>query len=353
MTTAVVKIGTSSLTDASGQIDEEAIERVATGVADLRRAGHQVVLVTSGAIAAGLPELGMDATDRPSDAVTLQAASSVGHPVLHRTWAAALSRHDLRSGQILLAPHNFGDRRQYLHARATLSRLLELGVVPVVNENDAVTDEEIRFGDNDRIAALVASLVSADVLVLLTDTEGVLTADPRIDPSASLIEEIVEFDRQLLDAAGASGSVRGSGGMASKLTAARIAAWSGVRTVIARADRPDVIPAAVAGTAGVGTSVVPRPTKLSARKIWIGFAMPSVATLTVDAGARTALEQGGRSLLAAGVTSTSGAFERRDPIEVADPSGEVFAKGIARIGSAELPEHVGVVIHVDDMVVLA
>jgi len=161
VTTAVVKIGTSSLTDASGQIDEEAIERVATGVADLRRAGHQVVLVTSGAIAAGLPELGMDATDRPSDAVTLQAASSVGHPVLHRTWAAALSRHDLRSGQILLAPHNFGDRRQYLHARATLSRLLELGVVPVVNENDAVTDEEIRFGDNDRIAALVASLVSA------------------------------------------------------------------------------------------------------------------------------------------------------------------------------------------------
>ena len=346
MTTAVVKVGTSSLTDASGQIDEEAIERVAAGVADLRRAGHQVVLVTSGAIAAGLPELGMDATDRPSDAVTLQAASSVGHPVLHRTWAAALSRHDLRSGQILLAPHNFGDRRQYLHARATLSRLLELGVVPVVNENDAVTDEEIRFGDNDRIAALVASLVSAEVLVLLTDTEGVLTADPRIDPSASLIEEIVEFDRQLLDAAGASGSVRGSGGMASKLKAA-------IRAVIARADRPDVIPAAVAGTAGVGTSVVPRPTKLSARKVWIGFAMPSVATLTVDAGARTALEQGGRSLLAAGVTEASGPFERRDPIEVADPSGEVFAKGIARVGSGELADHVGVVIHVDDMVVLA
>ena len=180
-----------------------------------------------------------------------------------------------------------------------------------------------------------------------------LTADPRIDPSASLIEEIVEFDRQLLDAAGASGSVRGSGGMASKLTAARIAAWSGVRTVIARADRPDVIPAAVAGTAGVGTSVVPRPTKLSARKVWIGFAMPSVATLTVDAGARTALEQGGRSLLAAGVTEASGPFERRDPIEVADPSGEVFAKGIARVGSGELADHVGVVIHVDDMVVLA
>ncbi len=353
MTTAVVKVGTSSLTDASGQIDEKAIERVAAGVADLRSAGHRVVLVTSGAIAAGLPELGMDATDRPSDAVTLQAASSVGHPVLHRTWSAALKRHGLRSGQILLAPHNFGDRRQYLHARATLSRLLELDVVPVVNENDAVTDEEIRFGDNDRIAALVASLVSAEVLVLLTDTEGVLTADPRHDPTASLIEEIVEFDRQLLEVAGASGTVRGSGGMASKLTAARIAAWSGVRTVIAQADRADVISAAVAGTPGVGTSVVPRPTKLSARKVWIGFAMPSVATLTVDEGARNALEQGGRSLLAAGVVAAVGEFDRRDPIEVADPTGEVFAKGIARVSSADLPDHVGVVVHVDDLVVLA
>jgi glutamate 5-kinase len=365
VTTAVVKVGTSSLTDSAGTINLEAIERVAAGIAQLRADGHTAVLVTSGAIAAGLPELGMDATNRPTDAVTLQAASSVGQPVLYRTWDAALAAHGLRTGQILLAPHNFGERRQYLHARSTLQRLLELGVVPIINENDAVTDEEIRFGDNDRIAALVSALVDADVLVLLTDTDGVLTADPRLDPSASLIEEIVEFDRQLLDVAGASGSVRGSGGMASKLTAARIAAWSGVRTVIARADRDGVIRSAVNGDAGVGTSVVPRPTRLSARKVWIGFAMPSVATVTVDAGARTALEQGGRSLLAAGVLGVTGSFERRDPIELADPDGVVFAKGVARMSHSELDEVAGVsasdlpdatpriVIHADDLVVLA
>ncbi len=363
MSRIVVKIGTSSLTDEAGVIDNGVIDKVAGEVAELRSAGHEVTIVSSGAISAGLPVLGISAADRPTDSVSLQAMSSIGQPALLRTWSEALANHGLVVGQILLAPHNFGERAQYLHARSTLTKLHELGVVPLINENDAVTDTEIRYGDNDRIAALVANLISADLLVLLTDTDGVLTADPRLDPNASLIDEVAEFD-QLIDAAvGGAGTVRGSGGMASKLTAARIAAWSGVRTVIANASRPNVINDAVVGAEGVGTTINARLTTLSARKLWIGFAMPAVATITVDSGARRALEQGGRSLLSVGVSSIEGSFERRDPVEVADPDGVVFAKGISRTSSEELvasgyvteraAEQAGVVIHVDDLVVLA
>ncbi|NNC80272.1 MAG: glutamate 5-kinase [Acidimicrobiales bacterium] len=361
MSTVVVKVGTSSLTDERGVIDRSIIEKVAEEIATARTAGHQVVLVTSGAIAAGLPVLGMDATNRPTDAVTLQAASSVGQPQLIRAWSDALAACGSTTGQILLAPHNFGDRRQYLHARSTLARLLELDVTPIVNENDAVTDDEIRYGDNDRIAALVAHLVDAEVLVLLTDTQGVLTADPRVDPEASLIEEIVDLDAQLESVGAGAGSVRGSGGMASKLMAARIAAWSAVRTVIASTDRPHVLADAISGIEGVGSNVAARTTSLPARKLWIAFATAPVATIIVDDGARRALEKGGTSLLAAGVVSASGTFERRDAVELADPHGEVFAKGVTRISGEDLDAARNgangsarpVVVHVDDLVVLA
>lgn len=362
MTRIVVKIGTSSLTDEAGVIDTQVIDLVAADVSALRRDGHEVTIVSSGAIAAGLPILGISAADRPGDAVSLQAMSSIGQPALLGTWSAAFERHGLVVGQILLAPHNFGERVQYLHARSTLNRLHELGVVPLINENDAVTDAEIRYGDNDRIAALVANLISADVLVLLTDTDGVLTADPRVDPAASLIEEIAEFDQHLEAMVGGAGTVRGSGGMASKLTAARMAAWSGVRTVIANASRPKVIADAACGAPGVGTTVPARPTTLSARKLWIGFAMPAVGSIVVDAGARRALERGGRSLLAVGVTEIRGAFDRRDPVEVLDADGVIFAKGISRVASSETRfgsnaegptgDNGGIVVHADDLVVL-
>ena len=203
----VAKIGTSSITDDHGEIDEAAIAQV------LRRGrrgcgppGHRVVVVTSGAIAAGLPALGLGGDRRPRDARTLQAVSAVGQSRLMRVYDRAVRRRTaLVGGQVLLAPLDFGVRQQYLHARGTLRRLLELGVVPVVNENDAIADDEIRFGDNDRLAALVAHLVDADLLVLLTDTAGLLTADPRLDPSASLIEEIVEVDHALEALAGGAG----------------------------------------------------------------------------------------------------------------------------------------------------
>ncbi len=237
-------------------------------------------------------------------------------------------------------------------------------MVPVVNENDAIADDEIRFGDNDRLAALVSHLLAADLLVLLTDQIGLLTGDPRLDHEASLIEEIVAVDHSLEAVAGGAGTARGSGGMASKLTAAKIAAWSGVRAVIAAADRPDVLQGALAGTAGVGTVFVPRPVRLPARKLWIAFAVGSSGTVTVDDGARAALTMRGVSLLPAGVIGVDGDFDRDDAVEVAGPDGKVFAKGLVRHPApvlrtlagrrtADLPaDTVAVAVHRDDLVIL-
>ncbi len=360
----VAKIGTSSVTDDAGQIDPGAIAKLCGEVAALRREGHQVVVVTSGAIGAGLPALGWAAGDRPRDAVTLQAVSAVGQSRLMAVYDAALAEHDLVAGQVLLAPLDFMVRQQYVHARGTLARLLELGVVPVVNENDAIADDEIRFGDNDRLAALVAHLVEAELLVLLTDTAGVLTGDPRLDASASLIEEILEVDQQLESVAGGAGSARGSGGMATKLAAARIAAWSGVRAVIASASREGVLADAVAGVPGIGTTVQAHERRLPARKLWIAFAVGASGTLIVDEGARRALVEQGRSLLHAGIVRVEGTFTRDDAVEVADTTGEVFAKGLVRMDATALALHAGLrsdalpegvppeAVHRDDLVVL-
>ena len=359
----VAKIGTSSITDSNGRIDAPSVERFCDGVAELRAAGHPVVIVTSGAVSAGLPALGWS-KDRPRDAATLQAVSAVGQARLVQVYEEALGRHDLLCGQVLLVPLDFMVRSQYLHARSTLTRLLELGVVPVVNENDATADDEIRFGDNDRLAALVAHLVGAETLILLTDQAGLYTADPRLDAQASLIEEIVALDAVLGAEVGGAGTARGSGGMASKLAAARIAAWSGVPAVIAAATRPNVLQDAVAGTPGVGTVVRPAERRLSARKLWIAFAVGSAGTITVDEGARRALVEGNRSLLPAGVLSSTGSFRAEEAVEVLGPDGAAFAKGLVQCSAAELAVIAGrhtsflpegaahEVIHRDDLVVL-
>jgi glutamate 5-kinase len=361
--TVVVKIGTSSVTTTSGRVDTAAIERLAAEVATVRAGGRRVVVVSSGAIAAGWSALAPDQR-RPSDLATLQAVAAVGQHRLMQVWSDSLDRHDLTAGQVLLAPLDFVHRSQYLHARQTLARLLELGVVPVVNENDAVADEEIRFGDNDRLAALVAHLVGAELLVLLTDTAGLLTEDPRRTTGGSLIEEVVEIDHELEQLAGGPGSEAGSGGMASKLAAAKIAVWSGVEAVIADATRPDVLVDVLASAPGVGTRFRPRDRRLPARKLWIAFAVGSSGTIVVDEGARRALVERGRSLLSAGVVSTRGEFAADDAVEIADPEGRVFAKGLvgqpaAVVGrwagrhSAELPDDVAPeVVHRDDLVVL-
>ena len=363
-TTIVAKIGSSSITDHDGRISTTAVAKLCREVAALRAVGHRCVIVTSGAIAAGLPLLGLGGDRRPRDPSTLQAVSAVGQGRLIGHYLDELAGHGLVGGQVLLTPLDFIVRNQYVHARATMQRLLELGVVPIVNENDAVADDEIRFGDNDRIAALVAHLVDAEHLVLLTDTPGVFTADPRVDEHASLIEEIVEIDVQLEAVAGGAGTARGSGGMASKLAAAKIATWSGVRVVIAKADRPDVLLDAVTGVAGVGTVFVPKPHRLAARKLWIAFAVAPAGRVVVDDGARAALVERGVSLLGAGVVDVSGDFEPGDAVEICDRRGSVFAKGLTRHDAAtvrsmtgkrtsQLPEGLAPeVVHRDDLVIV-
>jgi glutamate 5-kinase len=356
----VVKIGTSSITNERGELVDANLVKLCAEIARARREGHDVVVVCSGAIAAGLPALGLH--QRPTDIGTLQAIAAVGQPLLMERIGAILGEHGVVSGQVLLTPHDFGHRTQYLHARETIGRLIDLEVVPVVNENDTVADDEIRYGDNDRLAALVSHLIGAELLVLLTDTAGLYTADPRLDEQASLIEEIVEVDAALEAVAGGAGTVRGSGGMASKLAAAKIAAWSGVRVVIAAADAPGVVLDAVAGRP-VGTVVLPRRERLSSRKLWIAFARAASGRIVVDAGARKALTEQGRSLLAAGVVGVEGHFDAEDAIEVV-ADGEPFAKGIVRYSAGalrdvagrrttELPEGLPhEVVHRDDLVVL-
>ncbi len=358
---AVVKIGTSSVTTAEGLVNHEAVERLSREVGAVRREGHDVVIVSSGAVTAGVATLRPHG-GRPADAITLQALSAVGQPRLMRVYDDALQTEGLVAAQVLLVPNDFGERRQYLHARATLLRLLELGVVPVVNENDALADDEIRFGDNDRIAALVANLIGAQLLVLLTDTPGLYDQDPRYAQDALLVAEVVEFDEALERAAGGPGSANSSGGMASKVAAARIASWSGVRVVIAKSDRPSVVVDAVHGVPGVGTVIAAKDRRIPARKLWIAFALPATSRVRVDAGAVEALVKRDASLLLAGVHGCTGEFAVGDAIEIEDLGGNVFAKGIARLSSAEVTAHLGAsahgrresgeLIHRDDLIVL-
>ena len=358
----VAKIGSSSLTDDLGVIDRRAIAKLCEETAALRRAGHEVLIVTSGAVSSGVAALGLGA--RPTDMPTLQALAAAGQPRLMEVYGAELALHGLVPGQVLLVPHDFVNRRQYLHARQTLTRLLELGCVPIINENDAIANDENRFGDNDRIAALVSHLVSADVLVLLTDTPGLYTANPRTDPSAVLVTDVRADDPMLAVDASGTGSSRGSGGMASKLAAARIASWSGVRAVIAQADREGVLLDAVEGASGVGTTFHAMDRRLPARKLWIAFAAGTDGAVTVDAGARTALVTRGVSLLPAGITAVTGDFDEGDNVDIVGPDGTVFARGMATVAAgavramagkrtSDLPDDVPrEVVHRDDLVIL-
>lgn len=357
--TIVVKVGTSSLTGGpfgadQPSLDDDALDKLCGDIATVRAAGHRVVLVSSAAIAAGMAKLDMG--ERPRDFESLQALSAVGQIELMRRYEEVCRTYGFHCGQVLLAPPDFFNRARYLRARSCIERLLALGVLPIVNENDAVADDAIRFGDNDRIAALVAHLIRADLLLLLTDTEGVLTADPRVDEQASLIEEIQEVDREIERLAGGAATDMSQGGMASKLSAAKIASWSGVDAVIAATHRPHVIVDALDENATVGTRVRARPRRLNARKLWIAFALGSEGTLVVDEGARRALTAEGGSLLAVGVTAVDGEFAAGAAVEVAGPDRVVFAKGLAALDHEGLTEAIGEreveAIHRDDFVVL-
>ncbi|NQW60417.1 glutamate 5-kinase [bacterium] len=354
---AVIKVGTSSITHADGTINDNMVVALCQQIVELKNSGVEVLLVTSGAVAAGVAAMGL--SERPSDVSTLQALAAIGQSRLMQRYNDEFGLHGAIGAQVLLVPHDFADRQQYLHARQTMLRLLELGVVPIVNENDAIANDEIRFGDNDRIAALVAHSVGADVLVLLTDQDGLFTSDPRHNNDAQLIAEVQSSSDLLAISAGSAGTARGSGGMASKLSAARIASWSGIRTVIARATKKNVVLDAVQSRPGVGTTFVGRDRQLSARKLWIAFAAEATGAVVIDSGATDALVNRGTSLLAVGVVSFTGQFEHGEVIEVLGEKGELIARGASAISSVELSnakgkwtDHSPLVVHRDELVLL-
>lgn len=358
----VVKIGSSSLTSAAGELDPAAVTAIADAVAARRRDGTQVVLVSSGAIAAGITPLGL--TVRPRDLATQQAAASVGQGLLLAHYTRAFAAHRLTVAQVLLTAEDVVRRSHYHNAQRALERLLALGVVPVVNENDAVATEEIRFGDNDRLAALVAHVVHADALVLLTDVDALYDAHPAL-PTSRRIAEVVDAGDLADIEVTARGSGLGTGGMATKVAAARTATGAGIPTLVASAAQ-----AALALDGGdVGTwfhATGPRP---RTRRLWLAHAAHPRGRLVLDDGAVRAVTTGKKSLLAAGVVGLRGDFQAGEPVEIVDRAGRVVARGIAGVGSGELPARLGLssrelrerfgaggdreVVHRDDLVVVS
>jgi glutamate 5-kinase len=327
----VVKVGSSSLTAADGGLDEMQVRRLAAELGRIRRKGIACVLVSSGAIAAGLSPLGLKR--RPTDIPSLQAAASVGQGVLMHAYQRAFARRKMKVGQVLLTQDDFIRRKGYLNARAALNRLLALGVVPIVNENDTVAVEEIRFGDNDRLAALVANLVHADLLVILSDVDGVHASDPSRG-GTEVIEQIEDLAALPVQRP-AAGSHLGSGGIVSKIEAAKIATASGVGVVVANARRENVLADVLAGKP-VGTYVPARALRGPSKKLWIAFAQTPRGAIVVDDGAKRALIERGKSLLPAGVVGHRGRFAAGDAVEVEAPDGVVFAKGLVNYASDEI-----------------
>ncbi|MFY9588317.1 MAG: glutamate 5-kinase [Actinomycetota bacterium] len=351
----VVKIGSSSLTAPDGGLDETQVSRLASELSRAQRKGISCVLVSSGAIAAGLHPLGL--RRKPTDIPTLQAAASVGQGVLMHAYQRAFARRRVKVGQVLLTQDDFIRRKGYLNANAALTRLIALGVVPIVNENDTVAVDEIRFGDNDRLAALVANLVHADLLVILSDVDGIHLEDPAKGLSG-VIDQIDDLT-SLPAIRARAGSHIGSGGMASKVEATKIASASGVGVVVANARRQDVITHVLRGDT-VGTFIPPRRARGASRKLWIAFAQSPRGVIAVDAGAKKALVDSGRSLLPAGVTGHRGRFASGDAVEVAGPDDLIFARGLVNYSADELEgvrgrsirEGGAEVIHRDSLVIL-
>jgi glutamate 5-kinase len=373
----VVKVGSSALTTARGGIDEDRIAALADALATRTRGGRQVVLVSSGAIAAGLAPLGLPR--RPRDLATQQAAASVGQGLLIARYTAAFGRHGVRTGQVLLSADDLMRRAHYRNAQRTLSRLLELGILPIVNENDTVATDEIRFGDNDRLAALVAHVVRAGALILLSDVDALYDADPR-QPGARRIAEVrsrADLDGVTLGRAGAVGATAagpgarslgavGTGGMVTKVDAAMIATEAGIPTVVASAAAAQEV---LAGRT-VGTYFAPggrRPPR--ARQLWLAHAAASHGRLLLDEGAAQAIQGGRASLLPAGITGVEGGFDAGDPVDLCAPDGRVIARGLVSYDASEIPAMMGrstrelaaqrgpeyerEIVHRDDLVLLA
>ncbi|MGE5554462.1 MAG: glutamate 5-kinase [Betaproteobacteria bacterium] len=328
----VVKVGTSTVTHPTGKLNLSGLERVVRQVADVANAGCEVVVVTSGAVGAGLGRLGW--SRRPATIPEKQAVAAVGQSLLMQIYEKLFGEYGLTIAQVLLTREDVADRRRYLNARTTLLTLLSYGVVPIINENDTVAVEELKFGDNDTLSALVAGLISADLLVILSDIDGLYTADPRRDPQARLIPRVEEVTAEVEALAGGAGTARGTGGMITKLAAARIATSCGVSMLIANAARPAVLQDALAGKE-VGTWF-PARARLDSRKRWIAFNVPPAGQLVVDDGARKALAERGKSLLPSGLVRVVGEFEAGDAVAILDLDGTEFARGLTNYSSTDL-----------------
>jgi len=328
----VVKVGSSLVTNQGEGLDIPAIRNWAQQIATLREDGHNVVLVSSGAIAEGMQRLGWK--QRPSAVHELQAAAAVGQMGLIQVYESCFSAHGLHTAQILLTHADLADRERYLNARSTLCTLLTLGVIPVINENDTVVTDEIKFGDNDTLGALVANLIEADALIILTDQIGLYTADPRKDPNATLVSLAQAGDEKLEAMAGGAGSHIGSGGMLTKVLAAKRAARSGAHTVIASGHEIDVLPRLMRGDS-IGTLLEAQTLPLNARKQWLADHLQISGKVTLDTGAVHALRNEGKSLLPVGITNVSGEFERGTVVAILDTNGQDIARGLINYNATE------------------
>ncbi|QNI01675.1 glutamate 5-kinase [Halomonas sp. SH5A2] len=333
----VVKLGSSLLTNDGRGLDEVAIGHWVDQIAALHERGIEVVLVSSGAVAAGMVRLGWQV--RPSAVHELQAAAAVGQNGLTQCYEQHFARHDMLTAQILLTHDDLSNRKRYLNARSALRTLVEMRVVPVINENDTVVTDEIRFGDNDTLGALVANLLEADALLLLTDQEGLFDADPRHVPGAQLIGEARADDPRLVAVAGSGGSL-GRGGMTTKVRAAQLAARSGAVTVIAGGRQSDIITRVMAGDA-LGTLLRPEQAPIAARKRWLAGQLQVRGTLVLDPGAVKVLRDKGSSLLAVGVRTVQGSFKRGDMVACVDDQGTTVAKGLVNYGADEARQLAG------------
>lgn len=328
----VVKVGSSLVTNEGRGLDQAAIGRWAAQIAQLRERGKEVVLVSSGAIAEGMQRLGW--TKRPREIDELQAAAAVGQMGLAQVYESRFAEYGIRTAQILLTHADLADRERYLNARSTLLTLLRLGVVPIINENDTVVTDEIKFGDNDTLGALVANLIEGDALIILTDQLGLFTADPRKDPSAELVREANAGSPELEAMAGGAGSAIGRGGMLTKILAAKRAAGSGANTVVASGREPEVLTRLAAGEA-IGTQLMARTARLAARKQWMADHLQVRGHVVIDDGAVEKLTAGGKSLLPIGVVDVQGVFARGEVIACVSMTGREVARGLTNYSSAE------------------
>jgi glutamate 5-kinase len=331
--TVVVKVGTNVLTREDGTLEPARVQALADQLQRLRAGGRKVALVSSGAIGAGVGRLGLG--HRPTDLRQLQACAAVGQSFLMRAYEDCLAAHDIPTAQILLTAGDFDSRARYLNARNTIVTLFEWGCLPVINENDTVSVAEIRFGDNDHLAAMVTNLLQAPLLVLLSVVDGLYSADPGRDPSAELVATVPEIDAAVMDRAGAGRSALGSGGMRSKLRAARLATAAGESVIMANGARPGVLDA-IFRCEPVGTLFLPHDRALPAWKRWLGFTARPRGRVVVDAGARQAVQHKGSSLLPIGVVQVAGAFGKGDVVAVCDADGTEFARGLTNYSAADL-----------------